>query len=519
MKWTIGSKLFTGFGVMLLLIGAAGAVGWQSTMALSTRSDDLFRRSVRDTVHLAQAEDALWRLRYGFAQFLVLTVLDDRRKIADDEPKLYAIVNDNVKAYRDGAVAPEERAALQEWDDWWTKYTGARPRWFELMLAGKTQEAAEWRAKTTTPYGAGAVKSLANLIDLQRSVALKKHADETGRARASATMLIGVLTAAALALGGAITWLITRSIARPLRGQTVKVLTASQELAGVSEQLSSGAQNQASSLEETAASLEEMTGTVKQNAEHTQQASRLALDACGVAGKGGQAVAAAVEAMAAINTSSQRIADIISTIDEIAFQTNLLALNAAVEAARAGEQGRGFAVVAAEVRNLAQRSAAAAKEIKVLIQDSAQKVSVGTSLVNESGRVLDEVVTSTKRVADLIADIAAAVQEQAAGIDQVNRAVIQMDQVTQSNAAQAEELTSTAQSLALQSEALQAMVGRLGTLNLEATAVTVNGNGHRPARTAAAWRAAPARPVLRREPLVPAAARDGGGVNDGFEEF
>jgi len=259
MKWTIGSKLFTGFGVMLLLIGAAGAVGWQSTMALSTRSDDLFRRSVRDTVHLAQAEDALWRLRYGFAQFLVLTVLDDRRKIADDEPKLYAIVNDNVKAYRDGAVAPEERAALQEWDDWWTKYTGARPRWFELMLAGKTQEAAEWRAKTTTPYGAGAVKSLANLIDLQRSVALKKHADETGRARASATMLIGVLTAAALALGGAITWLITRSIARPLRGQTVKVLTASQELAGVSEQLSSGAQNQASSLEETAASLHQMT--------------------------------------------------------------------------------------------------------------------------------------------------------------------------------------------------------------------------------------------------------------------
>jgi methyl-accepting chemotaxis protein len=518
MKLTIGTKMFTAFGLLLVLIAGVGFFGWQSTMTLSNRSEELFQKSVRDTIFLAKAEDALWYLRYGFSQFIALPTGEDRRRIVDDEPRLYGIVNENMKAYADGATTPEERVALKDWEEWWTKYIGARPKWFELMGAGKIQEAAEWRARTTTPYGAASVKSLANLVELQRTVALKKHGYEMTRARSAATMTLGLLTLLALAVGAAITFAVTRSIARPLRGQTVKVLTTSQELAGVAEHLSSGAQNQASSLEETAASLEEMTGTVKQNAEHAHQASRLALDACGVAGKGGQAVAAAIEAMAAINTSSQKIADIIGTIDEIAFQTNLLALNAAVEAARAGEQGRGFAVVAAEVRNLAQRSAAAAKEIKSLIHDSGQKVTAGSGLVNESGRVLEEVVTSTKRVADLIADIAAAVQEQSAGIDQVNKAVIQMDQVTQSNAAQAEELTSTAQSLALQAESLQAMVGRLGA-NGDGVAARGNGHARRAVRPVSSWRPTQVRPAAAREPLVAPGVRNGAGTGDGFEEF
>ena len=518
MKLTIGTKMSAAFGLMLVLIAAVGLIGWRSTVRVSARADELFGKTGRNTVYLATAGDALWRLRYGFAQFLLLTTPEDRRKILDEEPRLYAIVKENMTGFAAGASTAAEQAALKEWEEAWTKYIGARPRWFELMMAGKTQEAAEWRARTTTPFGAASVNALARLVDLQRTGDLQRHTTAMEEARSSAAKWLGLLTLLALGAGIAITFAITRSISRlDLHGQTVGVLSMSQELAGVAEHLSSGAQTQASSLEETAASLEEMTGTVKQNADHTQQASRLALDACEVAGKGGQAVAAAVEAMAAISTSSQRIADITGTIDEIAFQTNLLALNAAVEAARAGEQGRGFAVVASEVRNLAQRSAAAAREIKQLIHDSAAKVTTGGALVNESGRVLQEVVTSTRRVADLIADIAAAVQEQSAGIEQVNKAVIQMDQVTQSNAAQAEELTSTAQALATQAEGLQAMVGHLRSTNGNGSAPR-GASGRRPRRAPNAWSPTSTRPEAR-EPVATPTVRNGSGAGDGFEEF
>jgi methyl-accepting chemotaxis protein len=241
---------------------------------------------------------------------------------------------------------------------------------------------------------------------------------------------------------------------------TENVASASQQLSAASEQLSSGAQEQASSLEETAASLEQITGTVKQNADNAKQANQLAVGSRDTAEKGGEVVNTAVSAMGEINKSSKKIADIITTIDEIAFQTNLLALNAAVEAARAGEQGRGFAVVAAEVRSLAQRSATAAKEIKGLIQDSVQKVQDGSELVNKSGQTLGEIVASVKKVTDIIGEISAASQEQSGGIDQVNKAVSQMDQVVQSNAAQTEELSSTAQSLTNQAQQLQALVGK-----------------------------------------------------------
>ena len=238
------------------------------------------------------------------------------------------------------------------------------------------------------------------------------------------------------------------------------VASSAAQLSSGSAQIASGAQEQASSLEETAASLEEITSTVKQNADNAQQANQLASGAREVAEKGGQVVSSAVEAMSEINQSSKQIADIITTIDEIAFQTNLLALNAAVEAARAGEQGRGFAVVAAEVRNLAQRSATAAKEIKSLIQDSVRKVEGGSELVNQSGQTLNEIVTSVKRVTDIVAEIAAASREQSTGIDQVNKAITQMDQVTQANASQTEELNATAEGLASQAQQLQALVGR-----------------------------------------------------------
>lgn len=240
----------------------------------------------------------------------------------------------------------------------------------------------------------------------------------------------------------------------------VHVNSGAQQLSAAAGQLSNGAQSQAASLEETAASLEQITGAVKQNAENARQANQLAHNSRETANGGAQVVTATVESMRAINASSKKIAEIITVIDEIAFQTNLLALNAAVEAARAGEQGRGFAVVAAEVRNLAQRSAGAAKEIKTLIRDSVQKVDEGSQLVDESGETLRGIVASVKHVTDIIAEISAASQEQSTGVDEVNKAVSQMDQVTQQNAAQTEELSSTAELLADQARQLQALVGR-----------------------------------------------------------
>lgn len=247
-------------------------------------------------------------------------------------------------------------------------------------------------------------------------------------------------------------------IATGINGASHSVATASRELSTVADDISSAAQSQASSLEQTAASMEHITATVKQNAENASQASRLAVAAREVADKGGRVVGDAVSAMSEINRSSKKIAEIITTIDEIAFQTNLLALNAAVEAARAGSQGRGFAVVAAEVRSLAARSASAAKEIKGLIQESSAKVDQGTTLVNQSGAALDEITNSVKRVTDIVAEIAAASREQSVGIDEVNRAVSQMDQITQRNAAQNEELSATAGTLSAQARELDQLV-------------------------------------------------------------
>ena len=238
------------------------------------------------------------------------------------------------------------------------------------------------------------------------------------------------------------------------------ISTASKEIAAGNSDLSQRTEEQASSLEETAASMEELTSTVKQNADNAKQANQLAISSSNVATKGGQVVRDSVATMAQISDSSKKIADIISVIDGIAFQTNILALNAAVEAARAGEQGRGFAVVASEVRNLAQRSANAAKEIKTLITDSVSKVESGTTQVTQAGKTMDEIVESIKRVTDIMSDITAASAEQSRGIEQVNQAITSMDEVTQQNAALVEEAAAAAESMQEQAQTMSEVVGR-----------------------------------------------------------
>jgi methyl-accepting chemotaxis protein len=243
-----------------------------------------------------------------------------------------------------------------------------------------------------------------------------------------------------------------------VRVGTETIATASAEIAAGNLDLSSRTEHQASSLEETASSMEELTSTVRQNADNARQANQLALSAAEVASKGGAVVAQVVDTMTSINDSSKKIVDIIGVIDGIAFQTNILALNAAVEAARAGEQGRGFAVVATEVRNLAQRSAGAAKEIKELIGDSVMKVDAGAKLVDQAGVTMTEIVASVRRVTDIMGEISSASNEQMSGIEQINEAISQMDQVTQQNAALVEQASAAAATMQEQTEHLSNVV-------------------------------------------------------------
>jgi X-X-X-Leu-X-X-Gly heptad repeat protein len=303
-------------------------------------------------------------------------------------------------------------------------------------------------------FGIRTVNSITRPLDVAVGLASRiANGDLTADVKVQSSDEIGRLLKALNAMNDKL-----RHLVKDIHHGADTVAAGSQELSSGTEQLSSSTQQQASSLEETAASMEEMTSTVKQNAENARRADQVATVASNAASEGTEMSVSVKASMAAINNSSNKIADIISVIDEIAFQTNLLALNAAVEAARAGEQGRGFAVVASEVRSLAQRTAAEAKEIKALIKDSVDKVHDGMKLVETSGTILDSIAESVRNTAEIISEISASSQEQASGIDQVNRAVMQMDGVTQSNAAQVEELSGTSQSLSAEAEQLRNLV-------------------------------------------------------------
>ena len=336
--------------------------------------------------------------------------------------------------------------------------------------------------------------------DLTQKIDVRSN-DETGR-----------LMAALRDMNDSLVEIVTR-----VRAGTDNIATASNEIADGNLDLSSRTEQQAGALEETASSMEELTSTVKQNADNARQANVLAGSASEVAGKGGVVVSQVVETMGAINASASRIVEIISVIDGIAFQTNILALNAAVEAARAGEQGRGFAVVAGEVRSLAQRSAAAAKEIKILIDDSVDKVHHGTALVDQAGATMTEIVQSVSRVTDIMAEITAASQEQTAGIEQVNAAIIQMDQTTQQNAALVEEASAAAQSLQQEAATLARTVGAFRIAEAPQRASVPA-----PKVTAVAQLAKPAAcPVPAKAAAKPAAApaKTAATAGDGWEEF
>ncbi|HGM5880943.1 TPA: methyl-accepting chemotaxis protein [Stenotrophomonas maltophilia] len=302
-----------------------------------------------------------------------------------------------------------------------------------------------------------------------------------------------------------------------IQASASSITLAAGEIASGNSDLSRRTEQQAANLEETAASMEELTSTVRQNAEHARQANQLAIGAHGVASQGGEVVGQVVTTMSAIEASSKKIAEIISVIDGIAFQTNILALNAAVEAARAGEQGRGFAVVASEVRTLAQRSAAAAKEIKGLIDDSVGKVAEGSSLVHQAGSTMGEIVASVQRVTDIMAEISAASQEQSAGIEQVNQTVVQMDETTQQNAALVEEATAAARAMEDQAVQLGEAVARFRLASQATPGATPRlATAPLPRQVAAAapaHRPAPAR-TLRGSSAQPALAAD-----DDWQEF
>ena len=384
-------------------------------------------------------------------------------------------------------------------------YSASRDGAVKAKADGDVEGAAKILDGAFTPAAKVYQDLLQELVTMQRT-SIDATAKQIDASAVRDTSVISMLTGFAVAFGVLCSWLLTTGITRPLRqalalAETVaagdlthtvttsakdetgalltalgnmnnnlvsivsqvrsgtdSIATASSEIAAGNLDLSSRTEQQAGSLEETASSMEELTGTVKQNADNARQANQLAITAAGIASRGGAVVAEVVATMGSINASSRKIVDIISVIDGIAFQTNILALNAAVEAARAGEQGRGFAVVASEVRNLAQRSSQAAKEIKGLIDDSVSKVDIGAKLVDQAGATMDEVVASVKRVTDIIGEISSASTEQTHGIEQVNQAIVQMDQVTQQNAALVEEAAAAAGSLQDQAHGLAQVV-------------------------------------------------------------
>ncbi|KQQ94991.1 chemotaxis protein [Massilia sp. Leaf139] len=507
----VGMRLGLGFALVLVLLVVVTIVGIVRMSQIQDRLDyvvsvnNVSSRAViemRNNVH-----DRLASLR-------VLTLMTDATEM---EPELKKFKEqtakyDEAQKKLSSIFAAEgstgEKALLAEIKSHEAAAMPAIAKASELYLANDAMSATRVMIKEVRPVQKKWTEALDKLVTMEDAQSAQSQKDAESAFASTRNFMLFMLVAA-LAMGVAAAWFITRGLIKQLGGEPdyttkiagsiahgdlaiaidtrtaekgsllaemnemrnslVKIVgqvrrgtetigTASREIAAGNIDLSSRTELQASSLEKTASAMETLTTTVKQNAEHAREANQLAASASDVARKGGDVVSQVVGTMGEINSSANKIADIIGVIDGIAFQTNILALNAAVEAARAGEQGRGFAVVASEVRNLAQRSAAAAKEIKTLIGDSVEKVERGSKLVGQAGVTMDEVVASVKRVTDIMGEIANASTEQSAGIEQVNMSIIEMDSMTQQNAALVEEAAAAAQSLQDQAGELSRVV-------------------------------------------------------------
>jgi methyl-accepting chemotaxis protein len=501
----IGTRLGIGFGVVCLALVFTVGLGVANLSKVNDASDTIvLKRMPRidmSTRLLGEVNDIAIAMR----NMMLSEDPADRVKQVDEIMSSRKEA-ENILAALDKALETEKgRALLRQKQELNARYTKAQEELIRMINANDLEGAKVYLKTSVRPVLAEYKKAIGDQIDMQKELASRDSdaATDTYVFSRNLMLALGVL---ALAVAGVLAWWITGSIVRPVRraltvanavaagdlttrvesdsrdemGQLLQALktmndnlvktvttvrsgteaidTASGEVAAGNQDLSSRTEQQASSLEETASSMEELTSTVKQNADNARQANTLAEAASGVAARGGQVIHDVVSTMEQIHAASGKIADIISVIDGIAFQTNILALNAAVEAARAGEQGRGFAVVAGEVRNLAQRSAAAAKEIKTLIDDSSEKVDTGSRLVKEAGSTMGDIVDSVRRVTDILNEITVASQEQTAGIEQINEAITQMDTVTQQNAALVEQAAAASQSMQDEAARLSAAV-------------------------------------------------------------
>jgi len=500
----VATRLALGFGTVALIGIAIAVFGALQMRSLATGIDKLANDRMVKVAQLTEVKDNLNAVGHS-ARNIVIS--DDPAVHADEKKKIAELraANREILAKLDKTVLlPKAREFLKTIDDNRINYNAALDRSIALAEAGTKVEAGSILLGEARTLQNVVFKATDDARTFQKNSA-EQLASESAEIASTGVTLMSALSLLMLLLGGGVGWLITRNLARSLgaepsdlcdvvsrvadgdltshlqvrSGDTVSVMaavdrmqtalsrvvstvrsgsesvaTASAQIAQGNNDLSGRTEEQASALEETAASMEQLGSTVKQNADNARQANQLAQSASTVAVKGGQVVAQVVDTMKGINDSSKKISDIISVIDGIAFQTNILALNAAVEAARAGEQGRGFAVVASEVRSLAGRSADAAKEIKALISDSVQRVEQGTALVDQAGATMTEVVSSIRRVTDIMGEISAASNEQAQGVAQVGEAVVQMDQTTQQNAALVEEMAAAASSLENQAKEL-----------------------------------------------------------------
>lgn len=490
----IGARLGIGFGVTLAMLVLSLVIG--SVISKNNRDKLIEDLTIANAKGVLASQMKSAMLEAGIAMRSI-GLQSDVGAMQSDEEK-FKKSNKNYIEARDKLIAAglldNEKSILANVSRIDKEMEAPFKEAMGLILSFNGEGAAKIITSRISPLSQQAINEINGLVDIQQT-SLREILAGTVSAGTQLTYLLFLIGAVALFIGGIFAWSITHSITAPLNfavsvtnrvaagdltshidtnekdeiGQLLTALkemnaslartvgqvrigtdmisVASSEIATGNADLSSRTESQASSLEQTASSMEQLTDTVRQNADNARQANQLAVSASGVAVKGGGVVSQVVETMGSIKASSNKIVDIIGVIDGIAFQTNILALNAAVEAARAGEQGRGFAVVASEVRNLAQRSAAAAKEIKSLIGDSVEKVDVGSRLVDDAGKTMDEIVSSVKRVADIMREITAASQEQSAGIEEVNQAIGQMDEMTQQNAALVEQAAAAAESL------------------------------------------------------------------------